>query len=253
MRRRPGPRRTPGGVKRTGRRSARGRVTTGGRANAGRPRRRRRRPSHPPALELKHEIEARLQGGSCAYCGMAATPERPLTREHAIPRSRGGGRREWRVIVPACLECNRRRGCQPLARFLFTSPARLARLLDFLASLPIAAACQVDVRVFAEVYAALWLLEWAGGAEAPSERMVHRRRAAARRVLTRLLESSAGRCAARRRGNAGGRVAGAARQRLRILAAVLAAAWGSWQPNIARELARAMDRQSGGRAQRRAA
>ncbi len=117
------------------------------------------RAPRPPAGELKRAIQERLTAGYCVYCGAPARPGRPLTREHVIPRSRGAGRREWGVIVPACAECNRRRGARPLALFLLASPARLARLLAYFTSLPPEAVRQVDPRVFAELLATVLLAE----------------------------------------------------------------------------------------------
>lgn len=227
---------------------------------------RRAAPPRAPAVELKRELQGRLRGGACAYCGAAATADRPLTREHAIPRSRGGGRRDWRVIVPACLDCNLQRGCQPLSSFLLASPCRITRLIDFLASLPVAAVRQVDVRVFAELCAAVWLLQELGGTDADwrsagrSKRLLLRCRHAARRILTQLAERLGGDGPGLRpdRGRdrvpaepAPGAVTGrprttsnfGGRGALLRLAAVLAAAWGSWEAIIARELLRSMSRE----------
>ncbi len=211
-------------------------------------RRKRRRktahPARPPAAELKREIERRLTGGTCAYCGAAGRPERPLTREHVIPRSRGAGRREWRVIVPACLACNRRRGAEPLVTFLLSSPARLSHVLAYLASLPSEALRHVDLRVFAELLAAIALRsEATAGVErkalpagtAVPERVVRRRRRAARQLLERLREGG---------GPGEERPAGVAVLRrpspvdrpARRLAAVLALAWKLPEGRVAGEL-----------------
>jgi hypothetical protein len=141
---------------------------------------------------LRLELELRLTYGRCAYCGTRAAPGQPLTREHLIPRSKGGGRHDARIIVPACARCNHRRGCQELVLFLLGQPRRISALVDHLASLPCDTLQHIDVRVFGELYAALWLLEEcraAGSAqrallkELCGGRTLHRRRYAARRVV----------------------------------------------------------------------
>lgn len=49
----------------------------------------------------------------CVYCGGSAG-----TREHIVPLSQGGVK-GWENKVAACGPCNRRRGSQPLLRFLW--------------------------------------------------------------------------------------------------------------------------------------
>ncbi|HET9985356.1 MAG TPA: HNH endonuclease [Longimicrobiales bacterium] len=146
----------------------------------------------PSCSFLRRELEHRIRAGRCAYCGAGATPERPLTREHVIPRSKGGRRKDARIIVPACVECNRRRGSQEIVLFLLARPRRIAAFIDYLNSLPPEAVQQIDLRVFAELYAAIWLLGESiaadGDAAAPGwpaapERRLHRRRYAARRIV----------------------------------------------------------------------
>jgi len=211
--------------------------------------------ARPPAAELRREIEQRLTSGHCAYCGRPARPDQPLTREHAIPRCRGAGRREWRVIVPACGDCNRHRGAQLLSAYLAAAPGRISRLVQYLGSLPAPALRQVDVRVFAEVLAAATLADEGyriAGSEAGelplTERVVCRRRQAARRLLERLHRRLAG---ARSCGEGGSfRRPGDAAQRVPILghlAAVLAMAWGAWEGELRAELATL---QRGGRSER---
>lgn len=164
----------------------------------------------PSRSVLRQELERHLVEGRCAYCRARATPEQPLTREHLIPRSRGGGRHDHRIIVPACARCNQRRGCQELTLFLLTHPRRISALLDYLASLPPETLQQLDPRVFAELYAALWVLDecTALGAAWRQQlrrlcggRTIHRRRYAARRLM-----ASAGERLRQRR--AGGRAGG---------------------------------------------
>lgn len=141
---------------------------------------------------LRRELELRLTHGCCAYCRARASPERPLTREHLIPRSKGGGRKDHRIIVPACARCNSRRGSQELILFLLDRPRRISALLDHFAALPPHALQHIDCRVFAELYAALWVLSECAIADAEwraqlkhvcSGRTIHRRRYAARRIV----------------------------------------------------------------------
>jgi hypothetical protein len=142
---------------------------------------------------LQRELEHRIKTGSCVYCRAPAAPDRPLTREHVIPQARGGRRKDARIIVPACADCNHRRGCQEVVLFLLARPRRILAFLDYLATLPPDTVRQIDVRVFAELYAAVWLLaeSSASGAtwRAQLERLcagrrLHRRRYAARRIMT---------------------------------------------------------------------
>jgi hypothetical protein len=141
---------------------------------------------------VRQELELHLTSGRCAYCRARGSPDRPLTREHLIPRSKGGGRHDHRVIVPACARCNRQRGCQALTLFLLSHPHRIFALLDHFASLSPDRLPQIDLRVFAEIYAALWVLEecctagaaWRGQLQRlRGGRRLHRRRYAARRIL----------------------------------------------------------------------
>jgi hypothetical protein len=142
---------------------------------------------------LQRELEHRIKTGSCVYCRAPAAPDRPLTREHVIPQARGGRRKDARIIVPACADCNQRRGCQEVVLFLLARPRRILAFLDYLSTLPPETVRQIDVRVFAELYAAVWLLaeSSASGAtwRAQLERLcagrrLHRRRYAARRIMT---------------------------------------------------------------------
>jgi hypothetical protein len=145
--------------------------------------------SHPCHSSLQKEIESRLSSGRCVYCGTPATPDRPLTREHVIPRSKGGHRKDSRIIVPACGRCNRHRGSQEIVLFLLARPGRISSFLDYLASLPPDAMRAVDLRVFAELLAAVWLLadnlapDAADAVRPARVRRIHRRRYAARRIV----------------------------------------------------------------------
>ncbi|HEU0014053.1 MAG TPA: HNH endonuclease [Longimicrobium sp.] len=146
-----------------------------------------------PRGALQRELEDRIKTGRCVYCREPAAPDRPLTREHVIPRARGGRRKDARIIVPACADCNHRRGCQEIVLFLLARPGRILAFLDYLAALPPDTVRQVDVRVFAELYAAVWLLAESSAAGTPyrqqlerlrAGRRLHRRRYAARRIVT---------------------------------------------------------------------
>ncbi|MFL5542403.1 MAG: HNH endonuclease [Longimicrobiaceae bacterium] len=150
-----------------------------------------RRKPHSGALQ--RELEERIRSGSCVYCRAPAAPDRPLTREHVIPRARGGRRKDLRIIVPACAACNHRRGSQEIVLFLLARPRRIVAFLDYLGTLPPETVRQTDLRVFAELYAALWLLVDSASAVGPSwrerlrhltaGRRLHRRRYAARRIV----------------------------------------------------------------------
>jgi hypothetical protein len=141
---------------------------------------------------LRNELERAIRSGQCAYCRRAGSPENPLTREHVIPRAKGGGRKDVRIIVPACARCNHRRGCRELVPFLLLRPRRISAFLDYLATLSPESVRQLDVRVFAELYTAIWILgesaqhgaEWRAHLRRMSSgRTLHRRRYAARRMV----------------------------------------------------------------------
>jgi hypothetical protein len=149
-------------------------------------------PSNQSGGTLRRELERAIRTGRCVYCRRAASPDQPLTQEHVIPRARGGTRKDVSIIVPACARCNQRRGCSELVRFLVLRPSRISAFLDYLSTLSPDGLRQMDDRVLAEVYAAVWLLResWSEG-EAWRERLkrlcsgrtLHRRRYAARRVV----------------------------------------------------------------------
>ena len=142
---------------------------------------------------LRQELEHRIKTGRCVYCRAPAAPDRPLTREHVIPRARGGRRKDDRIIVPACARCNHRRGCQEIVLFLLARPHRIAAFLEYLATLSPETIREIDLRVFGELYAALWLLADTAGHPLGDRRAqlrhlcagrrLHRRRYAARRIV----------------------------------------------------------------------
>ena len=141
---------------------------------------------------LQRELEDRIKNGRCVYCRATAAPDRPLTREHVIPRARGGGRKDSRIIVPACAPCNQRRGSQEVVVFLLARPRRIVAFLEYLSTLPAETLREIDLRVFAELYAAVWLLGDSAADGEPwrerlrhlcSGRRLHKRRYAARRIV----------------------------------------------------------------------
>ena len=149
-------------------------------------------PTYQSGGTLRSELERAIRNGRCVYCRRPASPEQPLTHEHVIPRAKGGTRRDVSIIVPACLRCNQKRGCSELVPFLLLRPSRISAFLDYLATLSPDGLRQLDDRVLAEIYAAVWMLR-----ESRSEgdawrarlrrlctgRTLHRRRYAARRVV----------------------------------------------------------------------
>lgn len=58
----------------------------------------------------------------CVYCNERLT-KRSMTRDHVIPRSKGGSNTPDN-LVPACQNCNMRKSNKPLWKFLFERQAR---------------------------------------------------------------------------------------------------------------------------------
>jgi hypothetical protein len=150
---------------------------------------------------LRSELQRKIESGQCAYCRTPAHPDKPLTREHVIPRSRGGRRRDIRIIVPACARCNHHRGCRELIPFLLTRPHRISCFLDYLGTLSPESLRELDLRIFAELYAALAILrecaarggQWRGELDRLcGGRALHRKRYAARRAIGSLGERAEG-------------------------------------------------------------
>lgn len=56
--------------------------------------------------------------GACAYCG---STRRPLTADHLLAKSRGGTDTPSN-IVPACEECNQRKGTTDWREFMMSMP-----------------------------------------------------------------------------------------------------------------------------------
>lgn len=67
--------------------------------------RRGRKRGVPP---LNNQELFKRDGGICMYCGQGFAP-RELTRDHVIPRSRGGPNC-WTNVVTSCKPCNNRKG-----------------------------------------------------------------------------------------------------------------------------------------------
>jgi hypothetical protein len=141
---------------------------------------------------LRIELERQIERGCCAYCRAPARPDRPLTREHVIPRARGGRRKDIRIIVPACARCNHHRGCRDLIPFLLARPRRISSFIDYLAGLSPESIRELDLRIFAELYTAVAMLNECrfGGPDwrwelrrLCSGRALHRRRYATRRAV----------------------------------------------------------------------
>ena len=57
-------------------------------------------------VELTRKNILRRDSHRCGYCG---TGKPPLTIDHVIPKSRGGGD-TWENLVAACIRCNNRKG-----------------------------------------------------------------------------------------------------------------------------------------------
>ena len=65
-------------------------------------------------LEVDELIER--DGPACVWCGRELW-RRDLTREHVVPRSRGGRMTAGNAVV-ACRRCNRRRGSKPVDAYV---------------------------------------------------------------------------------------------------------------------------------------
>jgi 5-methylcytosine-specific restriction endonuclease McrA len=57
-------------------------------------------------VDLSRKNILRRDGFRCQYCG---SHSHPLTLDHIIPKSRGGGD-SWENLVAACIPCNNRKG-----------------------------------------------------------------------------------------------------------------------------------------------
>ena len=69
-------------------------------------RRKAKKKDLPATLTIEQWEAIKLAyGNRCAYCGKKETIKRPLTQDHVIPISKGGGTTPDN-IVPACKSCN---------------------------------------------------------------------------------------------------------------------------------------------------
>jgi 5-methylcytosine-specific restriction endonuclease McrA len=66
------------------------------------------------SLQVDELIER--DGGACVWCGRELW-RRDLTREHVVPRSRGGTLTAENAVV-ACRRCNKRRGSKPVDAYV---------------------------------------------------------------------------------------------------------------------------------------
>jgi 5-methylcytosine-specific restriction endonuclease McrA len=66
------------------------------------------------SLQVEELIER--DGGACVWCGREPW-RRDLTREHLVPRSRGGHLTAENAVV-ACRRCNKRRGSRPVDAYV---------------------------------------------------------------------------------------------------------------------------------------
>jgi hypothetical protein len=66
------------------------------------------------SLQVEELIER--DGAACVWCGRELWL-RDLTREHVVPRSRGGHMTPENAVV-ACRACNRRRGSKPVDAYV---------------------------------------------------------------------------------------------------------------------------------------
>lgn len=80
----------------------------------------------PRSVDPAWQRILRAFGGRCVYC-MAT--DKPLTRDHWIPKSKGGevegsGKAQFGALVPACDPCNQRKGDTMPADLPWLAPAR---------------------------------------------------------------------------------------------------------------------------------
>jgi 5-methylcytosine-specific restriction endonuclease McrA len=78
-------------------------------------------------------------GSPCLYCGEPMTAERPPTRDHIRPRSKGGTFADPANRAIVCQPCNGDKGSRSLASFIFrlrrANDARAALVEGFAATL----------------------------------------------------------------------------------------------------------------------
>ncbi|RZS82808.1 HNH endonuclease [Motilibacter rhizosphaerae] len=70
-----------------------------------------------PGRAARLQLAIARDGAVCVWCGRALTGLVEATREHLVPRARGGP--SWlENEVPACRRCNRERGHRPVVEWL---------------------------------------------------------------------------------------------------------------------------------------
>jgi len=65
---------------------------------------------HPVNIPLRNKYLFRRDQHLCLYCGQSFSAN-ALTRDHVLPRSRGG-KDSWTNVVSACLPCNQRKAAR---------------------------------------------------------------------------------------------------------------------------------------------
>ena len=77
----------------------------------------RQDPSHQPDRSERLRLAVERDGARCVWCGRAFGPLLPPTREHLVPRVKGGP--SWlENEVPACRRCNAERGHRGVVEWL---------------------------------------------------------------------------------------------------------------------------------------
>lgn len=87
-------------------------------------------------------------GGRCAYC---LATDRQLTRDHYIPKALGGkgvnrGLHQLGLVVPACGDCNGRKGARMAADLEWLSDARRMQIEFILGALDVKHVRVVELR-----------------------------------------------------------------------------------------------------------
>ena len=73
-------------------------------------------PGYASHVSLQVETLIERDGAACVWCGRELW-RRDLTREHVVPRSRGGHMTAENAVL-ACRTCNKRRGSKPVDAYV---------------------------------------------------------------------------------------------------------------------------------------
>jgi len=73
-------------------------------------------PGYASHVSLQVETLIERDGAACVWCGREPW-RRDLTREHVVPRSRGGHMTAENAVL-ACRTCNKRRGSRPVDAYV---------------------------------------------------------------------------------------------------------------------------------------